>query len=228
MAGRRPLSHDEERRLLRVVRGLKPRDRVLISVQWFCGYRISEVLSLPVGSVWRNDQLVTKIGVTPLHLKGHYGRTRWVPVLPELASDLHSYLVHLRRKYMLTPDLPLFLSRKSNPDGAARAITRKAARDLIRGAFVKAGIEDDGRLGMHSLRKTFARAVYRHSGNDLMVLKSALGHSDVSTTQKYLEVEEDVVAAAIAKVDFTRKPRNTVPVVAPIAVPAAPALTAAA
>ncbi len=86
---------------------------------------------------------------------------------------------------------------------------------------------DDGRLGTHTLRKTFARSVYQNSGNDLMVLKSALGHSDVSVTQKYLEIDEDLVAVAIAAVDFTRKPRKPAPVATPVTVPAAPALTAA-
>jgi integrase len=199
-----------------------------VSSQWFSDFRVSEVLSLTVGSVWRNDRLVSKIGITPQHLKGHYGRTRWVPVLPELARALHSYLAHLRRKYMLTPDLPLFLSRKNNADGTVRAITREAARQVIRGAFFKAGIEDNGRLGTHSLRKTFARSVYRHSGNDLVVLKSALGHSDVAVTQKYLEIDEDRVAAVIAKVDFTRRPRKPAPLAVPVAVPAVPILTAAA
>jgi integrase/recombinase XerD len=228
MAGRRPLTHDEERRLLRVVRNLKPRDRAMVTAQWFTGFRISEVLSLTVASVWRNDQLVPNIGITPRHLKGHDGRTRWVPVLPELSGALHRHLAHLRRKYALTPDLPLFLSRKGNPDSTVRAITREAARQVIRGAFAGAGIEDDGRLGTHTLRKTFARSVYQHSGNDLMVLKSALGHSDVAVTQKYLEVDENRVAAAIAKVDFTRKPRKAAPVTAPVAAPEAPVLTAAA
>jgi integrase len=151
-----------------------------------------------------------------------------VPILPELARALQSHLARLRRRYVLTPDLPLFLSRKSNPDGTARAITREAARQVIRGAFAQAGILDDGRLGTHSLRKTYARSVYEHSGHDLMVLKSALGHSDISITQQYLEVDEDRVAAAIAKVDFTRRPRKPAPLAAPVAVPAAPVLPAAA
>ena len=228
MAGRRPLSHDEERSLLRVVRNLKPRDRALVTAQWFTGFRISEVLSLTVASVWRDDQLAPKIGITPRHLKGHYGRTRWVPVLPELARALQSHLARLRRRYVLTPDLPLFLSRKSNPDGTARAITREAARQVIRGAFAQADILDDGRLGTHSLRKTYARSVYEHSGHDLMVLKSALGHSDVSITQQYLEVDEDRIAAAIAKVDFTRRPRKPAPVAQAVSASAASVLTAAA
>ncbi len=226
MAGRRPLTHEEERNLLTVVRGLNPRDRALVTTQWFTGFRISEVLSLTVGSVLRNGKLVPKIGVAPRNLKGGYGRTRWVPVLPELGRALESYLAHLRRRFVLTPDLPLFLSRQDNPDGTARAINRESARTVIRGAFAKAGIEDDGRLGTHSLRKTFAKNVYAHSGRDLMILRAALGHSSVAVSQKYLEVDEDEVMRAIAKCDFTRR-RKKHPANARIGVAPAEAAVAA-
>ena len=66
-------------------------------------------------------------------------------------------------------------------------------------------IENDGRLCTHTLRKTWARKVYKNSGNDIMILKAALNHSDVSITQKYLEADEDEVMAAIQKCDFTRR-----------------------
>ena len=41
-----------------------------------------------------------------------------------------------------------------------------------------------------------------------MILKAALNHSDISVTQKYLEVDEDEVMAAIAKCDFSRGTRK--------------------
>jgi len=46
--------------------------------------------------------------------------------------------------------------------------------------------------------------VYRNSGHDIMVVKAALHHADVSTTQIYLDVDESAVEAAIRKCDFTR------------------------
>jgi site-specific recombinase XerC len=85
MAGRRSLNNEKERQLLQVVRALNLRDRALVTTQWLTGFRISEVLSLTVGSVYRAGQVVDKIGATPRNLKGHYGRTRWVPVLSEHA-----------------------------------------------------------------------------------------------------------------------------------------------
>jgi integrase len=78
MAGRRALTHLEERRLLSVVRELPPRYRRLITVQWFTGLPISEILSLTVDSVPRNEGIVSKIGIAPRNMKGGYGRTRWI------------------------------------------------------------------------------------------------------------------------------------------------------
>ena len=132
MAGRRALTSLEERMLLSVVRELPPRDRCLISTQWFCGLRISEVLSLRVGSVLRSGEIVGKIGVPPRHLKGGYGTTRWIPVVPELYSALSSYLGRLRRRFELSPDMPLFLSRQVEALRNLRLLTRERARNLPR------------------------------------------------------------------------------------------------
>jgi integrase len=211
MAGRRPLNQTEERRLLGVIRKLSPRDRALVTTQWFTGFRISEVLKLTVGAVWRDGQIVTKLGLPPRSLKGGYGRTRWVPVVPELERALSSLIGHLRRRLELTPDVPLFLSRQCDRECNLRAIARGPARTVIHRAFALAGIENDGRLGTHTLRKTIARKVIAHNGHNIMILKAALGHADVSTIQKYLEVEEDAVMAAITKGDFTRRPRRSAP-----------------
>jgi integrase len=205
MAGCRPLTNYEIRSLRRALRRFSPRDRALVTTQLLTGFRISEVLSLTVGSVFRNGQLVSKIGVAPRDMKGGYGTTRWVPMLPSLARALEEQLGWLRKRYELTPDLPLFLSRQDNPDGTARSVNRESARQIIHRAFRLAGIEDDGRLGTHTLRKSFALNVYEASGKDLMVLKKALNHSSVSVTQRYLDVSEASVLAAIAKCDRSRR-----------------------
>lgn len=227
MPGRRPLTPLEERQLLRVVRQLPARDQALVTTQWFSGARISEVLALKIKDVWRNGSLVSKIGFAPRILKGHYGTTRWVPVVPELARALERHLGVLRRALELSGDLPLFLSRQENADGTARALSREGARLILRQVFDRAGIEDDGRLGTHSLRKTWARAVYRNSGNDIALLRVALGHSDVSVSQRYLEVDADELAAAVLACDFTRGPRRTKVKILPTQPPASAIVQAA-
>ena len=166
------------------------------------------MLSLRVGSVLRGDSLAVQIGVAPRNLKGGYGTTRWVPVLPELSRALTSYLGWLRMRLVLDPELPLFLSRQDQPNGDARAISREAARLIIHDAFRRAGITNDGRLGTHTLRKTWARRVYQNSGNDIVLLRAALNHSDISVTQRYLEADADALDAAMRSCDFTRGPRQ--------------------
>ncbi|HTH46797.1 MAG TPA: tyrosine-type recombinase/integrase [Candidatus Limnocylindria bacterium] len=223
MSGRRPLTRPEEKQLLRVVRRLPARDRAVITAAWFMGFRISEVLALTVGHVWRNDAIVDQVGVAPRHLKGKRGRTRWVPVLPELRRALTHQLWWLRLKFTLSPDLPLFPSRKAGPDGRIRAISRVQAHHIIKAAFAAAGIADDGRLGTHTLRKTLAQSAYRHC-RDPLVIKEVLGHAELGSTLAYLEADAGRVQAAFAACDFTRRPRKVAvqATVAPVPRPVAP------
>jgi len=208
MPGRRPLTHEEETALLRVARSLDSRSRLLITAQWLTGLRLSETLRLTVGLVVQGGEVRDMLGVAPRRMKGGRGPTRWIPILPELRRALESHLGQLRRRYELTPDVPLFISRNSGVSGTFRQLGREAARRILARVFAEAGIPNDGRLGSHSLRKTWSKRVYANSGNDIMILKLALGHRDVTTTQMYLEPDEEVMLAAVRSVDFTRRPRR--------------------
>ena len=210
MAGCRSLTRPEERKLLPVVRSLSPRDRCLITTQWFTAFRISETASLTVGHVWRNGAVVDDIALAPRHLKGRRGRTRRVPVSPELRRALVHQLWWLRLKYSLRPDLPLFPSRQASHAGSVRPITRVQAYLIIKAAFAKAGIEDDGRLATHTLRKTVAKNSYARC-KDTLIVRDLLGHADVGTTQLYLETSADAVRETLLGCDFTRRPRKNKP-----------------
>lgn len=207
MAGCRPLTRPEERRLLSVVRRLPPRDRALITTQWFSALRISATIGLTVGQVWRHNALVAEIAIPPRNLKGKRGRTQRIAVTRELARALTHQLWWLRLKYKLTPELPLFPSRQAGPDGGVRPLTRIQAHTIIKHAFARAGILDDGRLGSHCLRKTAAAKAWAHC-KDPLVLRDLLGHADLRTSQLYLDSNESAVRAALLAGDFTRRPRS--------------------
>jgi integrase len=197
MAGRRALTPDEESRLKAALARVNARDRALVTCQWMTGFRISELLSLTYGTIWRGGQMLPSIGVAPSHLKGGYGRTRWIPILPQLRVALESHHQWLRLRFELRDDLPLFPSREGDAAGRARSLSRGQARLITLQLFAAAGIHDDGRLGTHTLRKTWARRVYTASGNDIMVLRDALGHASVGTSERYLDVGRDRVLEAI-------------------------------
>ena len=85
---------------------------------------------------------------------------------------------------------PLFPSRK----GAGRkAMTRKAAHDVLKDAFRKAGL--NGKLATHSMRKSYAQRLYDET-RDLYLVKEMLGHASIETTLKYLGVNYRVAREA--------------------------------
>lgn len=208
MPGRRPLSIPEERKLLRALRRTPARDAALVTAQLMTGFRISEILSVTVGQVWRDGAVLTRLGIAPRKMKGGYGRTRWVPILPTLRRALERHLHCLARRYELTPDLPLFLSRQSEPDGSARALSRESAHRIVHAAFRRAGIVNDGRLGTHTLRKCWVRATYLGGHRDIHLLCAALQHSSVAVSARYLEVDAEELERAMRAIDRSRAPRR--------------------
>ena len=67
----------------------------------------------------------------------------------------------------------------------SQPMTRKAAHDIFKQAFEKAGL--NGKLATHSLRKSYAQRLYEQT-NDIYAVQEMLGHKDVKTTQRYLGV----------------------------------------
>ena len=57
--------------------------------------------------------------------------------------------------------------------------------------------EISGQLGMHSMRKTFARNVHERLGNDLAKTKIALGHKNISATMHYMNFMDEEIDRAI-------------------------------
>lgn len=193
---------------MRLARSLPARDGALIIAELFTGFRISEVLRLTVGSVWDGVRVREHVSLPPRAMKGGRGGTRRVPVGPEWRRALERHLHVMQRRLTLAPDLPLFLSRESGPEGEARALSTESARRILGAAFVRARIADDGRLGSHSLRKAFAMNVFKASDYNPMVLRAALHHRDVRTSQAYIEVGAAEVERAMRAADFTRVPRK--------------------
>ena len=196
--------------MIKLSRRLPPRERALIASGLFLGFRIGELLSLSIGQVWRDGAVLPTVGIPPRHRKGHYGSVHWVPVGPELRRAFEA-LVRARRMGQggtLDPREPLFLSRTRGAGGRLRAIGRKQAYRLMMRIFARAKVVNDGRLGCHATRKSYARMVYDRSGHDLLVLRDALGHASASTSEKYLEVNREDVMAAVLQCDWTRRPRR--------------------
>jgi integrase len=202
MKGCRPLTVAEVARLRQSFGGrYARRDRALFLVGVKSGFRISELLSLQVGDVWRGQQVVERVTVRRRHMKRQTeGRT--VLLHPEARAALTAWLGELQATGPCPPETYVFRSRK----GPNRPISRRHALRVLREVYE--ANELTGPLGTHTMRKTFANHVYRHlcarraAGEALdpfRMTSKALGHRSITSTDGYLSfLEADIEDAILA------------------------------
>lgn len=156
------------------------------------GFRISELLSLKLQDVFQNGNFVESVMVARRHMKGK-NASRGVPLHPDARVALEVWVRELLAAGHADPGTFLFRSR----EGGNRAISRKTAWYILRKVSSACGLT--GKIGTHSLRKTFAKRVYEKLGRDLMKTQRALGHARVTSTVSYLSFDQGEVEDAILK-----------------------------
>lgn len=144
------------------------RDEAIFMLLYGCGLRISECLALK-----REDV----IGKTELRIIGKGNKTRLVPVLDIIHEKIANYLREC--PYQIS-DI-LFLGEKGGPL-SPRIVQRQIEK--MRGVL---GLNSNATP--HALRHSFATHLLA-GGCDLRSIQELLGHASLSTTQKYLEVDE--------------------------------------
>jgi integrase len=191
MKGCRPLTDPEVALVSRSFGGTyAARDRALFIVGIKTGFRIAELLSLRVGDVWQYGRVVDQLTVRRAHMKQQReGRT--VPLHPDAKAALAAWVLRLRQQPGITAQTAVFRSRK----GGNRPISPVQAWRILREACE--ANELTGKLGTHCMRKTFAQKVYHQLGYDLIRTKRALGHRNISNTERYLSFAESEIHAAI-------------------------------
>jgi integrase/recombinase XerC len=151
------------------------RDAALVTLLYGTGLRISEALRLK-----RRDVPLAE----SLTVLGKGNKERAVPVLPVVREAISAYAALIPFAGEITG--PLFLSRRGN------AMSARDAQGLLQRLR--------GRLGLpasatpHALRHSFATHLLKHGG-DLRSIQELLGHTSLSTTQKYTEVEGEHILA---------------------------------
>jgi site-specific recombinase XerD len=173
----RTLSPSESERLIDAANGTTPRsmrDRALVELMYGSGLRVSETVGLARTSVDLDARIVRVLG------KG--GKERIVPLGRPAAESVRRYMAlgrpHLDRRHR--PDL--FLNARGG------ALTRAGAFLILRRLAEKAGLEPK-RVHPHLLRHSFATHLLE-GGADLRSVQEMLGHSDLSTTERYTHVSD--------------------------------------
>lgn len=145
------------------------RDWAVLLLLYGAGLRISEALSLRRGDVPTGETL---------RITGKRGKTRIVPVLPQVGDALAAYAEAC--PFALGKDDALFRGARGGPLDAA--IIRKAVRAARRRLMLPE------RTSPHALRHSFATHLLGR-GADLRSLQELLGHASLSSTQIYTQVD---------------------------------------
>ena len=185
----RPVSEGEADKIVTQARDVPEegwiglRDEALFTLLYGAGMRISEALNLTHKSLAQKDR-VTVLG------KGK--KERSVPLLPMVLAALQKYIAAC--PYAGKNDGPIFVGVRGeqlNP-----AVAQRHLRVLRR----QLNLPDS--VTPHALRHSFATHLLA-SGADLRSLQELLGHSSLSTTQLYTQVD----ASQLAKTYRAAHPR---------------------
>lgn len=183
MKGTRPLDNTEIRGVAEAFGGtFAVRNRGLFMLGVSVGGRISELIALKVDDVWQNGKPVRDLLFDKNIVKGGEV-SRAVPVNVDGREAIEALIAwHAELFGSIDADRPLFPSRKGR---GIKSMTRIAAHNALKDAFGAAGL--NGKLGTHSLRKSYAQRLYEQT-NDIYAVQEMLGHKSVVTTQRYLGV----------------------------------------
>lgn len=145
------------------------RDRAILETLYGSGLRVSELTGLNMEDVNLKEGII--------RAKGKGKKERIVPIGGKAVEAMKRYLSY---RAGISKDNPAFFINRRGERLTSRTVHRiviKYARSL--------GISG---IGPHTLRHTFATHLLQ-AGADLRVIQELLGHSSLSTTQRYTHID---------------------------------------
>ncbi len=186
MNGKRALS-DQEYLSIRTYlhRRQRYRDLLMVSLGYHTGYRIKEVLSVRFSDVYYEDGTVKKsLTVQPRNMKRNRPRPA-ILITERLREDLKAYYLHCLKGSDTFKDYYLIQSQK----GGNKPISYTQAYRILMDVFDAKDITEN--VACHSLRKSFCQRYYEKSNHDIRLTQYIMGHSQVSTTERYIGVNKE-------------------------------------
>jgi len=146
------------------------RDRAILELLYSSGLRVSELSGINTDDISLKESMIK--------IRGKGKKERILPIGSKALDAMKSYIIE--RMLLKSRAKALFLNRggKRLTDRGVRRIVVKYSRALAL----------HGRIGPHTLRHSFASHLLQ-GGADLRVIQELLGHSSLSTTQKYTHLD---------------------------------------
>lgn len=172
-AGTDAASEDDDSREFDALVAL--RDRAIVEFLYGTGIRVGEMVALDV----RDLELATG----QVRVLGKGRKERVVPI-PKQAREVLTLWVEARSRPGILAE-PLFIALRRRSEGKPRRLGDRDVRRILTARAKAAGIPD--RVHPHRLRHSYATHLL-DMGADLREIQELLGHSSLSTTQKYTAV----------------------------------------
>lgn len=144
-------------------------EQVVMEMIYACGLRVSEVCGLNCFDMGKDN----------LYVKGKGGKERIVPIAEKTRGRVLNYL-NLERRHKDKSD-PLFVTSKG------KRLTRQEVWSFIKAAAKDKGITKN--VSPHTLRHSYATHMLER-GADLRVIQELLGHSSITTTERYTHISK--------------------------------------
>jgi len=161
------------------------RNRAMLLTTHLAGLRVGEVALLSWSdAVDSNGQVREEIRLNADQTKGRHPRT--VYVSPKLRKELQAYVNSISTR---APEAAFFYTQKH----PRRGFTPNTLTQLFFNLYRGAGIEG---ASSHSGRRTFITTLAAR-GVGVRVLMSLAGHKNISTTQAYIDVNDDQKRKAV-------------------------------
>ena len=163
------------------------RNRALLMTTHLSGMRVGEVASLRNSDVLDADgNIRNEIRLSPEQTKGNEARV--VFVSEKLRKELEQY-TRTVSKGKVNPADKFFYSQKLRSDG----FTANTLTQFFHYLYKRAGISG---ASSHSGRRTFITNLAA-KGVGVRVLMSLAGHKNISTTQAYIDVNDEMKRKAV-------------------------------
>jgi integrase/recombinase XerC len=144
------------------------RDLAIFEMLYGCGLRVSELSGLDVEDVDLAERRV--------RVRGKGRKERDVPITGKAAATLEEYLVE---RSPARGEPAIFLNHRG------RRLSAGSVRRIVK--FYSVHLTGDSSLHPHALRHAYATHLLS-DGADLRSIQELLGHSRLSTTQKYTQL----------------------------------------
>ena len=150
------------------------RDQAILELFYSTGLRLSELLGINICDIDQEKQSVKVLG------KGN--KERIVMIGKVALNSINGYLSKQGKSLSSNFDGPLFVNNKGNRL-SKRTLQRRIKRYLD---------ETTNNGSVHTLRHTFATHLMER-GADILTVKELLGHTSLSTTQIYTQLNPEII-----------------------------------